>query len=173
MLSNSCQLPIWKNPSIPVSLGLRFALPIGIAFLGFHFVFFLLGHRKKLLLPGIYGLITAVIINGKMDAANYSAYSGPESVDAGDICWCFQTSGEFRNHPGMVLKTCHKWWDKLNYQTSTDEFFCRQSTVCCDLSHLWFLFECQRKESSWKGYAHLGAGLTVGMSCLAGDMPWK
>lgn len=26
---------------------------------------------------GIYGLITAVIINGKMDAANYSAYSGP------------------------------------------------------------------------------------------------
>ena len=27
-------------------------------------------------LPGIYGLITAVIINGKMDAANYSAYSG-------------------------------------------------------------------------------------------------
>ncbi|CAL1127871.1 unnamed protein product [Cladocopium goreaui] len=32
---------------------------------------------------GIYGLITAVIINGKMDAANYSAYSGYAHLGAG------------------------------------------------------------------------------------------
>merc|ERR1719231_1695020 len=32
---------------------------------------------------GIYGLITAVIINGKMDAANYSAYSGYAPLAAG------------------------------------------------------------------------------------------
>ena len=33
---------------------------------------------------GIYGLITAVIINGKMDAANYSAYSGPQGTTTRD-----------------------------------------------------------------------------------------
>ncbi|CAE8591356.1 unnamed protein product, partial [Polarella glacialis] len=32
---------------------------------------------------GIYGLITAVIINGKMDAATYSAYSGYAHLGAG------------------------------------------------------------------------------------------
>merc|ERR1712172_447975 len=32
---------------------------------------------------GIYGLITAVIINGKMSAANYSAYSGYAHLGAG------------------------------------------------------------------------------------------
>lgn len=32
---------------------------------------------------GIYGLITAVIINGKMDAASYSAYSGYAHLGAG------------------------------------------------------------------------------------------
>merc|ERR1719330_2230398 len=32
---------------------------------------------------GIYGLITAVIINGKMEAATYSAYSGYAHLGAG------------------------------------------------------------------------------------------
>merc|ERR1711860_208931 len=32
---------------------------------------------------GIYGLITAVIINGKMEAATYSAYSGFAHLGAG------------------------------------------------------------------------------------------
>merc|ERR1719230_1271361 len=34
---------------------------------------------------GIYGLITAVIINGKMEAATYSAYSGYAHLGAGLI----------------------------------------------------------------------------------------
>ncbi|CAE7764823.1 VAP [Symbiodinium sp. CCMP2456] len=37
---------------------------------------------------GIYGLITAVIINGKMDAANYSAYSGYAHLGAGSWQMC-------------------------------------------------------------------------------------
>eukprot|EP00913_Durusdinium_trenchii_P011628 g10921.t1 len=48
------------------------------------------GTAKKSIIPvvmagvlGIYGLITAVIINGKMDAANYSAYSGYAHLGAG------------------------------------------------------------------------------------------
>ena len=35
--------------------------------------------------PRSPGLITAVIINGKMDAANYSAYSGYAHLGAGSI----------------------------------------------------------------------------------------
>eukprot|EP00438_Fugacium_kawagutii_P028200 Skav200369 [mRNA] locus=scaffold2518:236377:241087:- [translate_table: standard] len=50
-----------------------------------------LGRGEKSIIPvvmagvlGIYGLITAVIINGrKMDAANYSAYSGYAHLGAG------------------------------------------------------------------------------------------
>merc|ERR1711972_628655 len=42
--------------------------------------------RPDMVMPGvlgIYGLITAVIINGKMEAATYSAYSGYAHLGAG------------------------------------------------------------------------------------------
>merc|ERR1711877_107618 len=48
---------------------------------------------------GIYGLITAVIINGKMESASYSAYSGYAHLGAGVRAYAQQP----RLFVGMIL----------------------------------------------------------------------
>jgi hypothetical protein len=54
---------------------------------------------------GIYGLITAVIINGKMSAAEYSAYSGYAHLGAGLTTTSLQNKYSYLNAVKRSINT--------------------------------------------------------------------